>query len=215
MLIPPNSKLLFVGDSITDCSRARPVGEARKEGLGNGYVNIINGLISSTLPAHRIRVMNTGISGNTVRDLKARWQTDVLDLKPDWLSIKIGINDVWRNFASPLQPDLHVPLEEYQSTLETLIRITQPTLKGLILMTPYFIEANKSDPMRMMMDQYGDAVRNLASKHSAIFVDTQAALDESLKTFHPMELAADRIHPFTVGHSILARAFLKAIEYPW
>jgi lysophospholipase L1-like esterase len=215
MIIPPHSKLLMIGDSITDCGRARPVGEARKDGLGNGYVNIVNGIINSTSPDHPIRVMNTGTSGDTVRDLKARWQTDVLDLKPDWLSIKIGINDVWRHFSAPLLSEIHVPMEEYSSTLEELITRTRPSLKGLILMTPYFIESNRSDPLRIKMDQYGDVVRKLAAKYSAVLVDTQVAFDQALLKMHPMELAADRIHPQTTGHCILARAFLKAINYSW
>lgn len=215
MIIPPKSKLLFIGDSITDCGRERPVGESRKDGLGNGYVHIVNGLVGATLPSHCLRIMNTGISGNTVRDLKARWQTDVLDLKPDWLSIKIGINDVWRHFSTPNRSDLHISLEEYTQTLENLITSTQPSIKGLILITPYFIESNLSDPMRIKMDQYGEVVRKLASKYSASLVDTQAAFDHALKSMHPMELAPDRVHPFNVGHSIIARAFLKTVHFSW
>lgn len=111
MHIEPNSKLLMIGDSITDCGRGQPVGEAFKDGLGNGYVSLVNALLTSTYPAHRIRVMNTGTSGNTVLDLAERWQTDVLALRPDWLSVMIGINDVWRQFDSPLQTEWHVPLD--------------------------------------------------------------------------------------------------------
>ncbi len=213
MLLQPNSKLLFVGDSITDCGRERPVAEGN--GLGNGYVSLVNALLNSTYPQHRIRIANVGTSGNTVRDLDARWQTDVLNLKPDWLSMMIGINDVWRQFDSPLQTEWHVSLEEYQSTLGRLIQKTTPQLKGLILMTPCFIEANRSDPMRAMMDQYSNAVRGLAEKHQAICVDTQAAFDSALQFVHAMSLAGDRIHPNWTGHMILARAFLDEVEYEW
>lgn len=156
-----------------------------------------------------------GVSGNTVRDLQTRWQSDVLELKPDWLSICIGINDVWRHFHSPNQPEWHVSLDEYTQTLDELLRVTRPSLNGLILMTPYFIEPNRSEPMRTMMDQYGAAVRQLAEKYQALFVDTQAAFDAALTDLHPMALAWDRVHPTNAGHMILARAFLKAIEYEW
>src|SRR5690349_1984671 len=98
MIIQPDSKLVMIGDSITDCGRARPVGEGPYEGLGAGYVALVDGLINAASPELRIRVVNMGISGNTVRDLKARWKSDVLDLEPDWLSVMIGINDVWRHF---------------------------------------------------------------------------------------------------------------------
>jgi len=80
MLLPPNTRLLFIGDSITDCGRERPVGEGY--GLGNGYVSLLNALLNSTYPPHPVRIINVGVSGNTVRDLEARWQTDVLHLNP-------------------------------------------------------------------------------------------------------------------------------------
>lgn len=213
MIIQPNSKLLMIGDSITDCDRARPIGEGLFDAIGKGYVNIINSLLTTRYPAHRIRVVNMGISGNTVRDLQNRWQTDVVALEPDWLSVCIGINDVWRHFHSPNQPEWHVPLDEYTQTLDELLRIARPQLKGLVLMTPYFIEPNRAEPMRKMMDQYGAAVRQLANQYQALFVDTQAAYDAYMPDLHPMALAWDRVHPTHAGHMILAQAFLKAIGY--
>jgi len=215
MKIHPNSKLLMIGDSITDCGRARPIAEAPGESLGNGYVSLINACLTATLPRANIRIVNMGVSGDTVRDLAARWKGDVMALKPDWLSIMIGINDVWRQFDSWMQMETHVSLEEYRQTLERLIQTTKPQLKGLILMTPYFIEPNRSDPMRAMMDKYGAVVRSLAGRYGAIFVDTQAAFDNVLKELNPMALAADRVHPNLTGHMILARAFLKSVGYTW
>jgi lysophospholipase L1-like esterase len=150
-----------------------------------------------------------------VLDLAGRWEKDVLDLKPDWLSVMIGINDVWRQFDMPLQPETHVPLDVYTQTLDSLLVQTRPQLKGLVLISPYFIEPNRAEPMRVMMDSYGEAMRGLAHKHAAIFVDAQAAFDEVLPSIHPTTLAWDRIHPSQAGHAILARAFLKAVEFSW
>ncbi len=215
MIIGDNSKLVMIGDSITDCDRARPIGEGLFGAYGNGYVNLVNALLGAVYPEKRIRVVNMGISGNTVRDLKNRWKTDVLDLKPDWLSIMIGINDVWRQFDSPLQKEKHVYLDEYESTLEELAAQTLPELKGLVLMTPYIIEPNRNDAMRATMDKYGAVVKKLAEKYNAVFVDVQAAFDEALKYYHPAALAWDRIHPNTAGHMIIARAFLKAVGFTW
>jgi lysophospholipase L1-like esterase len=215
MKIQPNSKLVMIGDSVTDCERACPVGEGLFEALGKGYVSLVDGLLTACYPAHQIRVVNMGISGNTARDLKARWQTDVLDLRPDWLSICIGINDVWRYFDSPYQPEWHVPLVEYERILDELLETTKPTLKGLVLMTPYFIESNRADAMRVMMDDYGRVVKKLAVKHQAILVDTQSAFDEVLAHLHPMTLAWDRVHPTHSGHTILARTFLRAVDFAW
>jgi lysophospholipase L1-like esterase len=215
MKIHSNSTLLMIGDSITDCGRVRPVGESVGGDLGNGYVSLIHATLSATCPQLHIRIRNTGISGNTVRDLAARWQPDVLDLKPDWVSIMIGINDVWRQFDAPLQTEWHVSLDEYASVLAQLVRTTRPQLKGLVLMTPYFIEPNRADPMRAMMDRYGEVVRRLAGQYQAILVDTQAAFECVLTEVHPMALASDRVHPNLAGHMIHARAFLKALESSW
>ena len=212
MLIETSSKLVMIGDSITDCGRARPVGEGLFEALGKGYASLVDAHLQAVMPERRIRVVNMGTSGNTVRDLKARWQTDVVQLAPDWLSIMIGINDVWRQFDCPYQTEWAVGLDEYTQTLTELVEQTQPHLKGLVLMTPYFIEPNLNDPMRARMDQYGEVVRELAKKRSTLFVDTQAAFDQVLRHLHPMSLAWDRVHPNQAGHMVIARAFLKVIE---
>jgi len=215
MKIQPNTKLLMLGDSITDCGRVRPIAEASGDALGTGYVSLINACLTATSPQARIRIVNMGVSGNTVRDLAARWSSDVVGLNPDWLSILIGINDVWRQFDTRLQIEEHISLDEYARTLETLIRTTRPQLKGLVLMTPYFIEPNRADPMRAKMDEYAAVVRKLAERYQAILVDTQAAFDSVLAELHSMALAGDRVHPNLTGHMILARAFLKAVDYTW
>lgn len=213
MKLPPNSKFVLIGDSITDAGRD-PSGEATPWGApghGRGYVGLIEAWIGATRPQDRIRLINRGTSGNTVRDLKARWQADVLDLKPDWVSIMIGVNDVWRQFDTPLRPEGHVLIDEYSRTLEELVTRTRPLVKGLVLATPFLIEGHKGDAMRKTMDAYGAVVRDLAKKHDALFVDIQAAFDEVLVHTHPMTLAWDRIHPNTTGHMIIARAFLKTL----
>jgi lysophospholipase L1-like esterase len=215
MLLEKNSKLVMIGDSVTDFDRARPYGEGLFGGIGKSYVGLVDGLINATYPEKQIRVINMGTSGNTVRDLKARWQTDVLDLKPDWLSIMIGINDVWRQFDTPLITEGHVYIEEYRETLEQLVNEAKPGLKGLVLMTPYYIEKNPTDAMRAKMDQYGAVVKDIAKKHQAIFVDTQAAFDKILEHYYSAAINWDRIHPNLLGHTVLARAFLNAIEYTW
>lgn len=214
MLIKANQKLVFIGDSITDFERARPVGEGLFGAIGKSYVGIVEGLIAAAYPDRHIRVVNMGISGNTVLSLQDRWQTDVMDLAPDWLAVYIGINDVWRQFDTPMQTENHISPALFESTYRELIEKTLPTLKGgLILMTPHFLELNKADPMRIRMDEYGDIVRRLAEEYGALLVDTQAAFDEFLQHNHPMVINWDRIHPNVMGHCILARAFLKTVGY--
>jgi lysophospholipase L1-like esterase len=191
------------------------VGEGVEGTLGTGYVSLVDSILKAAIPQQRIRITNMGISGNTVIDLRNRWQRDALDLAPDWLSIMIGINDVWRQFDSPLQPEWGVPLKIFRGTLTELVAAALPQVKGLILMTPYFIEPNRRDPMRVMMDSYGGAVKTLAEEVGAVLVDTQAAFDRVLTHLHPMSLAPDRVHPNQAGHMILARAFLNALSFEW
>src|SRR4051812_38576374 len=121
MRLEPAQKLLFIGDSVTDCERVKPEGEGLFAALGNGYVSYVDALLQAVYPEWGIRVVNKGISGNTVRDLKNRWQEDVMDQKPDWLSVMIGINDVWRQYDTPFIRDWHVYLDEYEETLKQLV----------------------------------------------------------------------------------------------
>lgn len=212
--IHPHSTLLMIGDSITDCGRRCPMAEVAED-LGDGYVSLVHALLHATYPERQIRIVNMGIGGDTVRDLAVRWQSDVLALQPDWLTIFIGINDVWRQFDGGQHPAQYILLDEYAATLEHLIRATRPQLEGLVLMTPYYIEPDRAEPMRALMDRYGAVVRRLAAAHQAVLVDTQSAFDRVLAQIPPLALAADRVHPNLVGHMILARAFLQALGYTW
>ncbi|MGE5675646.1 MAG: SGNH/GDSL hydrolase family protein [Mycobacterium leprae] len=215
MLLSKNDKLVIIGDSVTDCGRRQPVGEGLGDSMGNGYANLVNSFLTAVYPQLGIRVINMGTSGNTVRDLKARWQRDVLDLNPDWLSICIGINDVWLQYDQPLIPESHVYLPEYEATLTELVALTRPRLKGLILMTPYYMEPNRADQMRASIDQYGAAVKRIAAAHDCILVDTQAAFDAVFPYIYPATLGWDRVHPNAAGHAIMARAFLGGVRFEW
>ena len=204
--------LLFIGDSITDAGRARPVGEGG--GLGGGYPAQVNALLGATYPERKIRVLNTGISGNTIRNLVSRWQKDVLDLKPDWLSIMIGTNDVWRQFSGTNNPDSVFP-EEFEKSYRELIERTRPTVKGITLLTPFYVEPDKAQPMRAQMDVYGKIVRKLAKETGCRFGDTQAAYDKALQSVAFGTLAGDKVHPSPTGHMVLSRVFLKTVDYRW
>ncbi len=212
MLLPPGAKLLMIGDSVTDVERARPVGE-RASGLGQGYVSLVDALVATALPDHGLRVLNVGTSGDTVRHLEARWEGDVLGHRPDWVSVMIGINDVWRQFDSPRETKAHVLLPEFEATLTRLVDRTLPGVNGMILMTPFFVEPNRSDPMRALMDRYGGAVRRVAEARGTAFADTQAAFDRLLAHVEPAAIAPDRVHPSHIGHMVLARTFLQAIGF--
>lgn len=215
MKLQNGEKLLFIGDSITDAERQRPDGEGLFQALGKGYVSLVDAFLQASYPELGIRVVNMGTSGNTVRDLEQRWETDVEQRKPDWLSIMIGTNDVWRQFDTPFIREWHVLPDEYEATYRRLVERTLPQVKGLVLMTPFYLEPNPSDAMRKRMDEYGAIVRRLAEEYGTLFVDTQAAFDRVLTHLYAATLAWDRVHPGTAGHMILARTFLGAIGFDW
>jgi len=215
MRLEKGQKLLFIGDSITDCERAKPVGEGLFGALGKGYVSLVDALLQAVYPELGIRVVNMGVSGNNVVDLEKRWQEDVLDQKPDWLSIMIGTNDVWRQYDTPFIKEWHVYPDRYEAGLRALVERTKPLAGGLVLMTPFYLESNKQDAMRRTMDEYGTIVKRVAEEAGALFIDTQAAFDAVLKELYSATLAWDRVHPTQAGHAVLARAFLKAVGFDW
>ena len=142
MKLKQGSRLLFTGDSVTDVGRNRPVAQGTLfDPLGKGYPHIVSGLINAVYPGWGIHVINSGNSGDTSRRLAARWQTDVLDFKPDWVSVMIGINDVWRQFDSPCQPEEQVGPEEYEETLDGLFR----RLRRFFVMLPGKITGNNQN----------------------------------------------------------------------
>ena len=208
MLFENNKVILMIGDSITDCGRARPVGE--NDSLGSGYVNFVNAVLTVKFPQSKIKILNTGVSGDTTRNLKSRWQTDVLDLSPDYLSIMIGVNDVWRKFDSPNNPELAVGLDEYAANLRELIAQTKDKVKKIILLTPFLAETNKDEPMMKLLLQYIEAVKTIAAENYLLLVDLQSEFDKYISDgIEPKTLAGDRVHPSQVGSMIIAKAFLK------
>lgn len=215
MLLQKGQKLLFIGDSITDCERAKPAGEGLFGALGQGYVAYVDALLQAVYPELGIRVINKGLGGNTAFHLRDRWQEDVLDLKPDWLSIMIGINDVWRQYDLPAIKETHVYADQYEETLRNLVKQAKSQIGNIVLMTPFYIESNEQDLMRKTMDEYGAIVRRIAEEEGTLFIDTQAAFNVVLKELYAATLAWDRVHPVPAGHMLLARAFLNKIGFDW
>ncbi len=212
MVFEKNDFILFTGDSVTDADRKYPVGEGLWQGVGNGFVRYIDSLLNAFYPELNLRISNTGISGNTSRDLKERWERDVEVFKPDYLCVCIGINDVWRQFDEPSLTYSHVSPEEYEKNLDYMLSSAKKVVnKEVVLMTPYYMEPLKKDIMRARMDQYGAICKKLATKYDVKFVDLQKVFDNYLKTRHSSYITWDRIHPSGTGCVLIAEAFFKAL----
>ena len=201
MKIANGETILFIGDSITDCSRSRPIGKGM--GLGGGYVSLVDSMLVSDFPEKEIRVLNLGINGNRITDLESRWKRDVLDLEPDWLVVLIGINDVWRQFDRPSDQN-QVTIELFEKTYRTLIMNIKSSLSGLILLSPYFIETDLEHPMRKQMDRYGTMVREIAEDFGADFIDLQSSFDRYLSYRSIDSISDDQIHLNKIGQMKIA-----------
>jgi lysophospholipase L1-like esterase len=207
MLLQNGQKIVFIGDSITDCGRRDEYAP-----YGNGYVNMIRNMLLAQYPMLKLTIVNRGIGRNTSRDLRQRWNDDVLAEQPDWVSVMIGINDVRRVFRNRAADA--VPLPEYSSILRELMAQTQQhTSARLILMTPYMIEPDASHPMRAQMDLFGNAVREIAHDCQAIFISVQQAFNTVLQHTTPADWSEDQVHPNQPGHMVIALEWLRAIGF--
>jgi lysophospholipase L1-like esterase len=213
MIFKDMDRIVFAGDSVTDMGSANPVGEGLFDNVGRGYVRMVENMLAVNYPEIKVRVTNSGINGHTSRNLLERYDRDVVNLNPDWVSICIGINDVWRQFDSPAIVDSHVYPDEYQQNVEQMILKVKGKVKGIFILSPYIIEPNKDDPMRKRMDEYREICKNLAKKHGCVFVDFQKAYEDYCKYRHPSFIAWDRIHPNQIGATLMAKEFLKKCEF--
>lgn len=218
MIFENGDRIVFAGDSVTDMGSAQPVGEGLFDNLGRSYVRIIDNMLAVYYPEVMLRITNSGISGNTSRDLLARFDRDVIELKPDWLSICIGINDVWRQFDTPAIYSDQVLPEEYKQNLETMLTKAKSEiegLKGIFLISPYYMEPNREDKMRARMDEYVAICKKLAEKHGCTFIDFQAMYEKYFKIRHSSFIAWDRVHPNQVGATLMAKEFLKHCDFDY
>ena len=213
MIFENNDKIVFAGDSVTDMESQNPVGEGLGNALGFGYVRIIENLLSSVYPEIFVRVVNSGVSGNTSRDLNGRFERDVLSLNPDWVSICIGVNDVWRQFDTPAQLDWQGMPGEYEKNVENMIQSLLGKVKGIFILSPYYMEPNTADKMRARMDEYVEICKKLSQKHNCIFVDFQKLYADYCSIRHSTYIASDRVHPNQIGSTLMARAFLEKCDF--
>lgn len=197
--------LLFIGDSITDCGRRDD-----PDRLGNGYVKLCHDLLVARNPSQAPNVLNRGIGGDTVVHLAHRWTDDVLAIAPTVLSIKIGVNDVWRQFD---QRGPGVPVEAYMEIYRELLDRTVATLPAikLVLCEPTVLYIDpESNAANEMVRSYVQAVHRLAKEFDATVVRLFEAFDAAWRTRPDLEWAPDGVHPTPLGHMLLARTWLDA-----
>ncbi len=201
-----DARILFQGDSITDGNRGRNTDPNHI--LGHGYQFIIAAKYGAELAERNLTFMNRGISGNTVLDLEKRWQKDTLDLKPDVLSILIGVNDDGKK----------VPFDQYEQVYDKLLadtRATNPKVK-LVLCESFRLWKGERpanwEASIASIKQRQQIVAKLAAKYNAALVHFQAVFDEAVKRAPADHWIWDGVHPTYSGHQLMADEWVRVVQ---
>ena len=204
--IRTDDRILFQGDSITDAGRC---GSA--DGLGGGYVAMVRATITARYPDLRVRIANRGVGGDRTVELLARWQADCIAEKPQVLSIKIGVNDVWR-LRGEWNGQKYLTPAEFRANYERLIsEALGAGVRVLALVSPTTIAEENDGELSRQLDERAACVRELAAKHKAIYVPAREAIVRALKEQPDVRWTSDGCHPTAAGHALIAATWLQAV----
>jgi lysophospholipase L1-like esterase len=200
----PARRILFQGDSITDCGRNRDeVNSNVAGGLGTGYPLLISAELLKMHPDRELQFLNRGVSGNRVPDLVDRWATDTLALKPDVLSILIGVNDLWHKLMRGTPGTVEEYERGYSSLLERTLR-ELPSVR-LVVLEPFVLRTGAVDARWFPeFDQRRAAAYRVAHAAKATFIPLQEMFDRLCRKAPPQFWAADGVHPTPAGHAAIA-----------
>jgi len=214
VMIAKGDVILFQGDSITDARRSRKAEDAgapnNQPGMGTGYAWLAAAEMLVDRPQDGLKIYNRGISGNKVYQLAERWQADCLDLKPNVLSILIGVNDIWHTFKHSYDGTV----EKYETDYLALLERTKQVLPGvkLIVCEPFVLKFDAvTDEWFPEFDQYRAAAKRVAEKHETVFVPFQSMFDEAIKYAPPSHWLADGVHPTSSGAALMAHCWMNAV----
>ena len=205
--------ILFQGDSITDAGRDKEKelpNVARSFGLG--YAFLASSALLNALPGKNLTMYNRGISGNKVYQLAERWQKDCLDLKPDVLSILIGVNDYWHKRNGKYDGTVEVYENDYRKLLqETKAKL--PNVK-LVICEPFYVVNTSAvdETWAAPMKEYQAAAKKIASEFGALWVPFQKVFDEAVKHAPATYWTGDGVHPAMPGAQLMAEAWLRIVE---
>lgn len=205
--------ILFQGDSITDVGRKRDAMDANNgSALGGGYPHLAAAHLLLKRPGDNLKFYNKGISGNKVFQLADRWDADCLQLKPDVLSILVGVNDFWHT----LNGNYNGTSKVYHDDYDKLLNRTKQALPDvqLIIGEPYAVKGVKAvdDKWYPTFNEYRAAARELADKYKAVFIPYQTIYDKALQAAPAAYWTPDGVHPSVAGAQLMAEAWLQCVK---
>lgn len=207
--------ILFQGDSITDAGRSYERDDLR----GRGYATMVSGELGLAYP-EQYEFLNRGISGNRIVDVYARIKKDILNLKPDYMSLLIGVNDVWHELdrQNGVATD---KFEKIYSMLIDEIKEALPNIK-IIILEPFVLKgeataANEEHEdlyplFRADVEEKAAAVRRVAERFKLPFIELQSKFDAVYNPENPAYWLYDGVHPSAAGHALIAREWIKTFE---
>ncbi len=197
-------RILFQGDSITDCGR----NHQEPASLGTGYAALVAAMAHARHPSAKLEFLNRGISGNRVYDLEARWQRDCLDLEPDVVTILIGINDTWRKYDSGIES----LAPEFKASLDRICGQVVKMDAHLILLEPFVLPVpDDRIAWRTDLDPRIHAVRSVAAKNHATLISLDGVFAAAATQKPPAFWAEDGVHPSLPGHALIANEVLRSL----
>lgn len=205
--------LLFQGDSITDAGRKKDDKTANTaSALGNGYAMIAAATLLNGNPGKNLKIYNKGISGNKVYQLAERWDAEALDLKPDVLSILVGVNDYWHMAKHNYTGTLKTYTDDYTALLQRT-KDKLPDVK-LIIGEPFAVNGISAvdNSWFPAFDGYREAAKDIATQFGAYFIPYQSIFDEAQKKAPGVYWTPDGVHPSLAGAQLMAAAWLKAVK---
>lgn len=205
--------ILFQGDSITDAGRSRANYYANDgSGMGGGYVYQTVTQLLGQNPAKQLRCYNRGVSGNKVYQLDARWDDDCLQLKPDVLSILIGVNDFWHTLDFNYKGTAQTFEQDFRKLLDRT-KNALPEVR-LIIGEPFAVKGGTAITSKWYPDfkGYQDAARRIAQDYKAMFIPYQSVFDKALEQAPASYWCPDGVHPSLAGVYLMAQAWMAAWE---
>ena len=201
-----DARWIFIGDSITDAGRGQC-----PEAVGTGYVRDIRDWLRASVPAHAPQILNQGISGNTISDLRRRWKSDVLAHQPQLVSVKIGINDVGRGFdtaggGTPIDKFKEIYVEILERLRDGFPEVTMVLCEPTVIWPPAPPEGNEA------LKPYVAVVREVGANFKArAVVPLHDVFNKAGLERPDIEWVPDGVHPSSSGHMLIARSWLASL----
>ena len=202
-------KILFQGDSITDAGRVRE----DETNIGRGYPILVKAKLGLENPG-KYEFINKGISGNRVVDLYARIKSDIINLKPDVMSILIGVNDVWHEISRENGVDADKFYKIYDMLIEE-VKTALPDIK-IMIMEPFVLNASATqenwEEFNTEVKKRAQMAKKIAEKYNLPFIELQKGFDELTKKEEPSYWLKDGVHPTEMGHEYIKNQWLEAFK---